>query len=66
MLYFELLNECRSEIKSAIRAKAKKKIKEIMLPLYYYKSIGNKQKVDELSKQLDLLSKRQVEDHLAQ
>lgn len=64
MIYFELFNECRHEINTAIREKAKKRIKKIMLPIYYYKSIGNKQKVEELANELTKLSKTPIEDNL--
>ena len=64
MTYHQLFNECRREIDAEIRNKAKKRIKEIMIPIYYFKSIGNKEKVKELSNLLDKLAKIPVEDHL--
>lgn len=64
MTYHQLFNECRREINAEIREKAKKRIKGIMIPIYYYKSIGNRQKIKELSEMLDKLANIQIEDHL--
>lgn len=64
MTYFELFNECRREINAEIREKAKKRIKDIMIPIYYFKSIGNKEKVNELSAILEKLAKVPIEDNL--
>lgn len=64
MNYSQLFSECRNEIEIEIRQRAKRRIKEIMKPLYYFKEIGEKNRVEALAQELEALANKPIEGYI--